>query len=238
MITRALSFDHNIFLEDTNLTILTRQERERLVLELYNQGKTIREIAKEARMSFRDIGAVLNKVIEEKSEGIKQQDDAEENQQQHLSLCTQAYELFSEGKTPIEVAIALNIPASKISKLYREYWKLKRLHRLYSAYTELGDEGFGAFLKLYRLMKEIGISIEQAVSAIYAAIHKLPYIENLYEQVKEQVERMQHIRQGLANDIEERKKKISLLDNIITLLNKSARENIKKYRNLLLKRID
>ena len=41
--------------------MLTRQEREQNVLDLYNQGKTIREIAKELRMSFRDIGAVLKK---------------------------------------------------------------------------------------------------------------------------------------------------------------------------------
>ncbi len=59
------------------MTILTRQERERLVRELYNQGKTYREISKEARISPRDIGVILNKVFEEKSkeskeEGIKQ----------------------------------------------------------------------------------------------------------------------------------------------------------------------
>jgi cytidylate kinase len=46
--------------------MLTRQEREQVVLDLYNQGKTIRDIAKEVRMSFRDIGAVLKK--EEKAE--------------------------------------------------------------------------------------------------------------------------------------------------------------------------
>ena len=45
------------------MPILTRQERERLVLDLYNQGKSTREIAKEARMSFRDIGVILNKVV-------------------------------------------------------------------------------------------------------------------------------------------------------------------------------
>jgi DNA-binding NarL/FixJ family response regulator len=32
---------------------INRQERERVVLDLYNQGKNIREIAQEARMSFR-----------------------------------------------------------------------------------------------------------------------------------------------------------------------------------------
>jgi transposase len=95
-------------------SIRTRQERERLVLDLYNQGKTIREIAKEARMSFRDIGVILNKAVEEKTEGIKQQDDAEENceqeqEQQYLSLAAQAYKLFSDRKTPLEVAIELNL---------------------------------------------------------------------------------------------------------------------------------
>ncbi len=84
-VTKLVSNDNNnsfklpvyyIFVEDTKyMTILTRQKRQRLVLELYNQGKTIREIAKEARMSFRDIGVILNKAVEEKSEGIKQQDD-------------------------------------------------------------------------------------------------------------------------------------------------------------------
>jgi DNA-binding transcriptional regulator LsrR (DeoR family) len=81
------------------MTILTRQERERLVLELYyNQGKTYREISKEARISPRDIGVILNKAIEEKKiEGSKEEEqddiDSEKNQtqeqkQQHLSLST------------------------------------------------------------------------------------------------------------------------------------------------------
>ena len=50
------------------MSILTRQEIEKLVLDLYNQGKTYREISKEARISPRDIGIILNKVIEDKTE--------------------------------------------------------------------------------------------------------------------------------------------------------------------------
>ena len=49
------------------MTILTRQERERLVLDLYNQGKTYREISKEARISPRDIGVILNNEVQEKT---------------------------------------------------------------------------------------------------------------------------------------------------------------------------
>ena len=37
------------------------------MIELYyNQGKTYREISKEARISPRDIGVILNRVVEEK----------------------------------------------------------------------------------------------------------------------------------------------------------------------------
>jgi septal ring factor EnvC (AmiA/AmiB activator) len=89
------------------------------------------------------------------------------------------------------------------------------LDRLYCAYTELGDEGIGAFLKLYRLMKERGMSIEQVVNAVYAAIHKLPYIENLYEQVKEQVEKIQRTKQGLVNDVAALERKLLLLNKIV-----------------------
>jgi hypothetical protein len=109
------------------LSILTRQERERLVLDLYNQGKTIREIAKEVRMSFRDIGAILNKVLEEKTEASKEQEQdnngvVENNQHEpHLSLTAQSYKLFAEGKTPLEAAIELNLGESEATKFYREY---------------------------------------------------------------------------------------------------------------------
>ena len=111
------------------MSIITRQERERLVLDLYyNQGKTYREISKEARISPRDIGIILNKVMEEKkADGTKEeeqeQDDAGKNQEQEqqLSLPTQAYKLFSEGKTPLEVSIALNLRESETTKFYKEY---------------------------------------------------------------------------------------------------------------------
>jgi hypothetical protein len=41
--------------------MLNSSEREKLVIDLYyNQGKNVREIA-QAKMSFRDIGAILKK---------------------------------------------------------------------------------------------------------------------------------------------------------------------------------
>jgi hypothetical protein len=77
----------------------TMCQKERII-ELYNQGKTYREISKEARISPHDIGIILNKAIEEKKtegeEGIKQDnnnDGGKNEQEEHLSLSTKAYKL-------------------------------------------------------------------------------------------------------------------------------------------------
>jgi transposase len=200
MITIALSFHHTITLEDTKyMTILTRQERERLVLALYNQGKTYREISKEARISPRDIGIILNKVMEEKNaEGLKEErqqgnnTDAENNQEQHqqLSLSTQAYKLFSEGKTPLEEAIALSLRESEVTKFCREYWRLKQLYNLIMVYEEIKDD-IGYFLKLYKLGKAKGMYVQQIVDLLAIANNDLPAIEERFKRLRNDISMLQ-----------------------------------------------
>ena len=174
------------------MSIITRrQERERLVLDLYNQGNTIREIAKQARMSFRDIGVILNKVVEEKEKGNELKQDFEKNkqqkeEQQQLSLSTQAYKLFCEGKTPLEVAIELNLRESDATKFCREYWKLKQLHNLNIVYEEINDD-IAPFLKLYKLAKRQGMGVQQVVDALAIANNNLPEIEWRYERLQREV---------------------------------------------------
>src|SRR5919108_2290090 len=173
------------------MSILTRQERERLVLDLYNQGKTIREIAKEARMSFRDIGAILNKVVEEKTEGSKEQENAEKYQEQKgLSLSAQAYKLFSDRKTPLEVAIALNLGESEATKFYREYWKLKQLHNLNMVYEETKGD-IEPFLKLYKLAKRKGIGVKHVVDTLAIENNDLPAIEQRLKRLRSEISTLQ-----------------------------------------------
>jgi hypothetical protein len=80
---------------------LSRTEREQRVIELYQQGKTIREIAHEVHMSFGDIGDIVRKVTGPEDDN---------NNNNNIPLATlykdsQAFALFSDGKKPIEVAI-------------------------------------------------------------------------------------------------------------------------------------
>ena len=153
---------------------LSREEKERRVIDLYSQGKTIREIMKELRVSPNYVSAVLKKKEEQNNSIVTN------NQQQSSSvLATKTYELFSKGKRPVEVAIAMNLREPEATKLFIEYCKLKRLHILISIYKETNGK-LGPILKLYKLLiKKRGMSIEKVANAVDIDIHKLPYMESL-----------------------------------------------------------
>ena len=136
-------------------------ERKKRVIDLYfNQHKTYAEIAQIVRMSPRDIHAIVK---EEESRRQKYQ-----HQQQQEDMSSKAYKLFSQGKTPVEVAIALNLRELEATKYYREYWKLKQLHRLNSLYEEIGDD-IRQVLELYRRARKEGLGIKQVVKLIQLA---------------------------------------------------------------------
>jgi hypothetical protein len=93
--------------------LMSRQEKQTLVLQLYKENKTIREIAKEARMSFRDIGAIVKKGSAAENEDSHPTDKMEKHPP--LSVSAQSYKLFSEGKTPVGVAVSLNLTQPEVT---------------------------------------------------------------------------------------------------------------------------
>jgi lambda repressor-like predicted transcriptional regulator len=69
---------------------MNRKQKEALIVALAEKGKTYREITKEAGVSPNTIKAVLNKA------GLDQT----------TSISSRVFELYSQEKTPLEVAIA------------------------------------------------------------------------------------------------------------------------------------
>ena len=126
------------------------EEKKNLVIQLHKEGKTQREIAQIARMSVRDISRIIRKL-----EGIPEEKSVE----------TQALDLFYQGKKPIEVAVALNLNASKTSKLYKDYLKLEGFHKLVSVYEEVNDN-LSLFLKLYYAIIQNDIKPSEIVNMV------------------------------------------------------------------------
>jgi hypothetical protein len=50
------------------------------------------------------------------------------------SKITQAFQLFSEGKTPVQAVIALDIPPDEVHAIYREYLELNGMYDVLHIY--------------------------------------------------------------------------------------------------------
>lgn len=142
MVSEAFLFKDRLFIIN-EISLQLTDERRKQVIDLYfDQHKTYAEIAQIMKMSPRDIHAII------KEEEGRRQKYKDKQQQEETS--SKAYKLFSDRKTPLEVAIELNVEESEMTKFYREYWKLKHLHNLNMVYEELrGDiEPFSSFAAL------------------------------------------------------------------------------------------
>ena len=101
-------------------------------------------------MSIRDISRIIRKIG-----GITEDRSAN----------TKALDLFYQGKKPIEVAVELNLNASKISKLYKDYMKLEGFHKLVLLYEEINDN-LSLFLKLYYTTIQNSIKPNEIVNLV------------------------------------------------------------------------
>jgi hypothetical protein len=216
--------------------ILTRHEKKKLVLELYNQGKTYREIAKEARMCPRDIGVIVNSEVKEQELKTEQENDNENQgtnnttekklEEQDLSLSTRAYKLFSKGKVPLEAAIALNLGEVEVTRYYKEYLKLKQLHGLYSAYEELEGE-IEPFLKLYELSKAEDMGTREVVNLLEITNNDLPALENRYTRLKNEADLIEYTIANSNRNLHSIESQIITSSQILES-NNIAREQLRK----------
>ena len=98
-----------------------------MVLDLYhNKGYTYKQLTRELRMSPNQLSEIIKR-HEEKNDAIA-------NKKKELSLSSQAYKLFYEGKNNVEVAIKLDLPQEQITQFRLEYWRLQNQDKLESLY--------------------------------------------------------------------------------------------------------
>jgi hypothetical protein len=215
-------------------------EREKLVIDLYkNQNKSIREIAKIAKMSFRDIGLILKKAG--LSHGITTKTYNDKKSHSNNEKATQAYKLFDEGKKPIEVAIELHLRQKEASKLFSEFWKLKRQYRLYKIYPRI-EHCLPSFLKLHKALKKRGLNpknVEWFVELLELGIVKLPELQGQYQKLQDKVQglqnnfrNMQYRMQESERHLQYNQQRIMEQTDAVTTLQQSFDISAEKVSNL------
>ena len=132
---------------------------------------------------------------------------------QALSKSSQAYQMFSEGKSPMDAAIALDMREPEVTQLYKESWTLKQLYDLNSIYLETKGD-LGPFVKLYKLSKEAGLNTEHVIKILRLADDDLLRLEGKYYNLKSEVKSLEAKREGLIRIIRD-------YDNQVKALGKS-----------------
>jgi DNA-binding CsgD family transcriptional regulator/cytidylate kinase len=198
-------------------------ERERHVIGLYDQGKSTRDIAKELRMSLRDISSILRK--NQVGHGISfpiidNDSNNNNNNKSPNERSTQAYKLFSEGKKPVEVAIQLGLSERQATKYCREYWELTGLHELTFLYEER-RHCLPSFLRLHNIMERQGIDNENDIANVLKYAKELPNLQQYWENLRANNHNLKCQNQDLEKDLQARRRSIAELTEVENMLHQN-----------------
>jgi hypothetical protein len=206
----------------SEIVLLNKHQKKALVIELYKQGKTRRQIAEVVHMSFKDIADIINEYTGE---------DKQHNKPEK-SKDARAFELFLQGKQSVEVAIELDMPADHVEELQVQYWRLSKLDDLEELYHEAGYS-LPFLLRLHNILMDKRITNDKDIhELIELANHGLPDIRNRFEELLNQVAALENEKATLNTDILGLRNSIYTNNEIIRRKNLQLRTLDRKLRQL------
>lgn len=149
---------------------MDKKQKEALVLALAERGKTYREITKEAGVSPNTIKAVLNRAGLDES----------------TSISSRAFELFSGGKTLLEVAITLNLEAKEAIRYHQEYFMLLGCTEFTKIYIQIKDNPW-PYVNLAKLVQNARMGDGEVVELLKIANGYLPRVRLEYDRLKAEI---------------------------------------------------
>lgn len=130
-----------------------------------------------------------------------------QHEEQIQTIDTKVFRLLEEGKTPIQVAIDLNLPSAEVTKLQREYWSLKGLHELDKLYEEIRNNVF-EFQRIYKVLKNHGYTPWQLTEAA-EHMDKLPMLRSEHELLKQENQILEDQKERLDKEIIDAKQELT-----------------------------
>jgi hypothetical protein len=111
----------------------TKDNKRDRVINLYKEGKNMREIAKDVHMSFSAIGKIIR------------ENNGQKEQKPEKSITSRAFQLLEQGNNLIQVTMGLDLNPTEAEKIHKSYLRLKGLDKIFS-YCEKADEHLSSFL--------------------------------------------------------------------------------------------
>lgn len=152
--------------------LLTRKQKEELVIKLAEEGKTTRYIAKVAHISPKYIGRILRKA------------SGEESFEEGATLTSKALQMFRNGGCLIDVSIKLNLDANTTLNIFKDYLCLSNSGDFLQMFQEYKNE-IPVLLSLYNNLKANELNSSQYIQEL---IYEFKNLLLLREESKELTE--------------------------------------------------
>ena len=142
------------------MILLTRKQKEALVIKLAKEGKTYREIAKACHIAPTEIKKIIDKATGDT-------ESLQNNREKPKSPYVQAFQMFRDKKSLTLVVVELGLIAKTVMQYYEDYLSLKRMDILVEIYPEILQKyNWNIFYHLYRKIKEEGLTKEDITELV------------------------------------------------------------------------
>jgi hypothetical protein len=180
-------------LEFTNsLNIWEKQE---LIIKLRKDGKTYREIAHIAKVSLRDIKPTLRK-YERKLQTKKGEENNQKTTTKKLSLSSQAFILYRDGKKPSEVKVLLDIPFKLAIRYWKQYLKSIDMFESYEFYQDHSYD-IPSLLSINNFMKRNNVYGNDIASVLRTA-NNVNNLNQTHSNLKTEIEELKQTKNNYS----------------------------------------
>ena len=153
---------------------MDKKQKEALVLAMLEKGESYRSISQSAKVSPNTIKMVANKAGLDES----------------TSISSRAFELYIQLKTPVQVAIALNLEAEKAIQYHQQYFMLLGCTEFTKVYLQIKDNPW-AYVNLAKLVQNAKLGEGEVVELLKIANGYLPRVRLEYDRLKEEKSSLQ-----------------------------------------------
>jgi hypothetical protein len=202
------------------ITVLSWAEKEKMVIELYKQGVSPKEIARQLHMSLRDVYSIIRKEFGEKK--------------RELTNELKALILYRQGKMPVEVAIKLRITSDEAIQFYIKYKDLIHLGKFGKAYHLVKGQGqLKELLDICEAMKIDNLTVKDMVNA-YQLSHDLAEMEDRFLTVANDTVVYEGRKNTTLSELDQAETKLTKINSFIQVGNAELtriKNSIQAYSN-------
>lgn len=170
----------------------TPEEKNQKILDMLEEDYTYKDI-------MRDLHVSPSTISSAKKMKFGNTEDNGSNQVCQISNESQALKLFSEGRNPLQVAMTLDLATDYVFVIHERYQRLRNLESFNLAFEHVKGN-ISPFLRLFDLMKGLGMSPEQVADTVKYG-NELPQLRNMHSTLSEEVHALESQKLMLSTQV-------------------------------------